>query len=365
MIQTILAVCVVTLALHGCGAVRAVTSSDVDSSPARQRAISRARVWMPTDVSAMNLKAGPSDPGAFPFLETVECTYYEEDFGGASPKFACRVPPDDRLKVKYGGTNAEVYAEVAATRLLWVLGFGADRMYPVRVVCRGCPREFAGIARTDDVFVFDPAVVEREMPGHDFPGESGWAWPELDAIEERAGGSPRAHVDALKLLAVFLQHTDTKPDNQRLICLDAAPAAAQAAGNGGKTDTTCQRPFMLMQDVGLTFGAANALNTNDKGMSLADWSAAPVWKEGTRCVGNLPRSLTGTLQDPVISEEGRAFLARLLVQLSDAQLRDLFEAARVHLRLRDPDDAQSGFAAVDEWVSAFKQKRQAIVDRRC
>ena len=49
-------------------------------------------------------------------------------------------------------------------------------------------------------------------------------------------------------------------------------------------------------------------------------------EEGTTgCVGNLPKSFTGTLKDPVISEEGRAFLANLLRQLSDAQIRALFE----------------------------------------
>ena len=68
------------------------------------------------------------------------------------------------------------------------------------------------------------------------------------------------------------------------------------------------------------------------------------------CVGNLPRSFTGTLKDPVISEDGREFLADLLEQLSDAQLNDMFEAARV-----DPEP----------WTRAFKAKRQQIVDRRC
>jgi hypothetical protein len=30
-----------------------------------------------------------------------------------------------------------------------------------------------------------------------------------------------------------------------------------------------------------------------------------------------------------------------------------------------PDDAASGAATVDEWVSAFKDKRAQIVERRC
>ena len=100
-------------------------------------------------------------------------------------------------------------------------------------------------------------------------------------------------------------------------------------------------------------------------MNLVEWAATPVWKQRPGCVGNLSQSLTGTLEDPVISEEGRAFLADLLMQLSTDQIRALFSTARVHLRLRDPDDVFSGFATVDEWVAAFKEKRRAVAGRRC
>jgi hypothetical protein len=70
--------------------------------------------------------------------------------------------------------------------------------------------------------------------------------------------------------------------------------------------------------------------------------------------------------NPQISEAGRAFLAGLLVQLSDAQLRDLFEVARVTRRSTDPaHDPDGPRATVDEWVKAFKSKRAQIVDHHC
>jgi hypothetical protein len=100
-------------------------------------------------------------------------------------------------------------------------------------------------------------------------------------------------------------------------------------------------------------------------VNLAAWQRTPVWKADTGCVGNLPKSLTGTLSDPVIGEEGRRFLAGLLDRLTDDQVHDLFEAARVGLRLRSPGNASSGFATVQEWVDAFKEKRSQILDRRC
>ena len=39
------------------------------------------------------------------------------------------------------------------------------------------------------------------------------------SVDPSKGGAPRAHVDALRLLAVFLAHWDNKAENQRLVCL--------------------------------------------------------------------------------------------------------------------------------------------------
>jgi hypothetical protein len=122
----------------------------------------------------------------------------------------------------------------------------------------------------------------------------------------------------------------------------------------------------MISDVGLTFGRGTRSNTNEtSGVNLDGWRTTPVWKNETGCIGNLPKSFTGTLSEPTISEAGRRFLAGLLMQLSDRQIEDLFEAARVQLRLRTPGHVDSGFATTAEWVDAFKAKRQQIVERRC
>lgn len=78
----------------------------------------------------------------------------------------------------------------------------------------------------------------------------------------------------------------------------------------------------------------------------------------------MSKSNTGTLDDPKISEGGRQFLADLLVQLTDQQLHDLFDVARVDHRSRRPDSSEAP-ATVDEWVAAFKHKRDEIVTNRC
>jgi hypothetical protein len=346
--------------------VLSVASTPADPRPhlskknPRAAVIARAHVWERTNIAAADIKTGPKANDTFKFGEEITCTYVKRDLAGKSPKFMCQIGPDDEVKVKYGGANGEVYGEMAATRLLWALGFGADHMYPVKVICRDCPAAFNGTIRSEHETVFDPAVVERKMPGHAYHPDEGWSWAELDQVDEAAGGATRAQRDALKLMAVFLQHTDSKPQQQRLICV-----------NEPKTETEgkppeCKHPFMMLNDVGLTFGRANRYNGETKGaVNLALWSQTPVWKNPTGCVGNLPKSMTGTLNDPVISEEGRQFLAGLLMQVTDAQLHDLFEVSRVQLRLRNPGDVMSGFATIDEWVAAFKAKRDQIVGRAC
>jgi hypothetical protein len=316
----------------------------------RLAAIRHARVWRATNVAAMDIRNGPHGTPAFRPGETVTCTFVPRPHGrGSTLKFDCALPSRHQLKVRYGRTNGEVYAQVAATRLLWALGFPANRMYPVRVVCRGCPpdpyhqRKTMGDA--SKTTVFDPATIDEHAEGKvvETKPDEGWSWHELDLVDEKAGGAPRAERDALRLLAALLQHSSNKAINQRILCLDPP---------------SCARTVMMIVDLGKTFGEASVLNDDAKAsVNFRAWSQVPVWKGSSGCVANLGWSLTGTLHDPTISEDGRRFLATLLDRLSDAQLHDLFTVAR--FPDRDPS------ASVDDWVRAFKAKRAEIDARRC
>lgn len=321
--------------------------------------IERATLRIPIDTASLDLRAGPPLSGRVAPGSLITCDYLDKPLNGLSLKFACLIDDTDEVKVKFGGTNGEVQGEVVASRLLWALGFGADGMYPVRVICRGCPETFGEPGERPGERIIDPAVIERKPPGREIasPNEPGWSWLELDLIDEEAGGATIAERDALRLLAVFMQHTDTKPEQQRLVCLDNP--------DGGVLEP-CTRPFLMLNDVGLTFGRANLRNANSVGsVNLTEWARTPVWRDPVGCVGNLPRSFTGTLKDPLIGEDGRRLLGGLLLQLTDRQLQDLFAVARVDLRARTPNQRPSAAATVEQWVDAFKQKRDEIVGRRC
>src|SRR5215467_9726112 len=167
--------------------------------------IRSAQVWMPTDIPNMNLREGPRGAGQFQPNELVICDYVDEPRHGTSPKFSCVLAGGDIVKVRYGANNGEVPGSVLATRLLWALGFAADRVYPVRVRCRGCSADpWSSRGHADETHDFDPAVIEREPAGHEMSQDekrAGWGWAELDFVDEKHCDAPHAHRDGLKLLA--------------------------------------------------------------------------------------------------------------------------------------------------------------------
>ena len=328
----------------------------------RAAALRSAQVWQQprTPVSQANLKSNPPDPPAFKESDEVECRLVVKAMGGTTPKFDCELAGGDEVRVKYGRGNPELHSEVATTRLLSALGFGADRMYVVRNIrCAGCTAfpfqslrclsesrlERACFPRGvnySDTADFPDAVIERRLEGRRIEAtpDQGWAWFELDQVDASAGGAPRAHLDALKLLAVVIAHWDNKAENQRLLCLPG----------GDLPDGGCSQPFAMMQDVGASFGPVK--------LDLHTWRSLPVWANARTCrvsMEQLPWG-GGTFPEQQLSEEGRQFLLELVEQLSSAQVQDLFTGARIELSEAVTAEGRQPAA----WAAAFLDKVRQI-----
>ena len=381
MMRYTLAMSLVALTLSGCASGRYGPNPDTEppkgphtlkklSVAERQQVMERAKVWRPMNTSSLDLTRGPVLPVSQRIPAQVACTFVFPDkpLGGMTPKFKCDLGKGDVVKVKYGEKNGEVYAEVAASRLLWALGFQADVMYPARVTCRNCPDDPFATSSADwqrgsptrvSTKIYDPAVVERESGSAvEVPGYEGWAFPELDKIGSSAGGATRAELDALKLLAVFIQHSDSKPGQQEIVCQEGQKQR-DAKGN-----ETCAEAWLVIKDLGGSFGKATKLNSSK--MKLEDWDGAGIWKDAQQCIGDMPRSFTGSLEDPKISEAGRQFLAQRLMLLRDKQIRDLFTVSNVVKRGETIDEAGAKRpVTVDDWVRVFKRKRSEIAAARC
>ena len=164
----------------------------------------------------MNVRLGPTGKGALPAFAHIECDYVDKKTSGASPKFTCALSERDEVKIKYGADNYEVYGEVAGSRLLWTLGFGADRWYPVSVTCHRCPDDPHRNPRpTERDVLFDVAALERPLEGRKIETrpDQGWQWPELNLVKEAGGGAPWNNATRLKLLAVSCSTPTASPSS--------------------------------------------------------------------------------------------------------------------------------------------------------
>lgn len=334
------------------------SKSKTVSAEERVDALSRATVWQaPPPIASASFAADPKQPAS------LECTFVIAQMNGTAPKFDCELPNGDKVRVKYG-RSPEIPSELASTRLLHALGFGADTMTLYQKVrCYGCPAEpfmtmkTLGFANAEKLYgkvmnkkefkEFEWAAVERKHQGRAIETEEveGWAFFELDLIDPKKGGAPRAHVDALRLLAVMLAHWDNKSENQRLMCL-----SEKDWPEGGK----CSKPLAMLQDVGAAWGPRK--------VDLVEWTKAPIWSDRASCTASMDAlPYHGATFQPVkITEAGRKHLGGLLSQLTDRQLDDLFRSSRF--------DHATGLVGgvkatpVEDWVKAFRTKARQITD---
>ncbi len=378
------------------------------SKQERLHQLEQAKIFVDRETSTLDLRTGPVDGLTFDPATVVACEYHSPGarLGGATPKFLCRIG-GTVYKVKYlpsarygttgkngGPADREIYAEMAATRLFWALGFGADRVFLTHVVCHGCPasphdgpdERDRSRAYSRSVRPIGIALIEQRFEGATIAagGQDGWTWSELHQHAGRAL-SVREQAEALQLLQVFVQHGDCKPEQQRLVCVPggavrrnsgaAVRSSAVSLSQGADADAdadgqeyVCQSPFALVDDLGATFGGAGAFTGSGAKMSLSNWAKKPVFDPATSrdtggaCRGVLAPSMScsGGIENPVITEAGRQFLLNRLQQLSDAQLRDLFLAARV---TDFCDDAAE--CGVEAWVAVFKDKVRQIAAHSC
>ena len=326
------------------------------SEAERLETLSRAHVWRAPRVPISEADLG-RDPAV---ARHLTCKFKITELGGTTPKFDCDLETGEEVRIKYG-KGPEIPAEAAATRLLNALGFAADDVTLVeRLRCYGCPKEpfstmkaveltraqplYKRILDYEGYEEFEWVARERKFPARPILTDriEGWAFFELEKIEEARGGAPRAHVDALRLMAIFLSQWDNKSENQRMVCL----------ASHWPDNTPCPEPFLLLQDVGATFGPSK--------MDLKAWEAVKMWHDRATCtvsMQELPYN-GATFADVRVSEAGRQLLGRMLLALSDRQLSDLFSGAQF-ARKRGLFGAPHSVA---EWVRVFRAKARAIID---
>ena len=390
-----------------------VTFVQVASPEQRLRYLAEAQIWSdPGQLTPAMLLAGPplekgSPLEGLPQGQPLPCTFSQpgKTMGGNTPKFLCTTSAGKMIRVKYTdgskSGNREVFAAVAASRLLWSLGFKSDPIYPVTIDCLECPSDpMSGKgtrAERKYLAIYQPEIAALVMVAKPEQNQ-GWRWQELDrAIDSLPAGEARSrqrqHFDALMLAAVFLQHGDRKPEQQRLACLGTLKVQAgdvRPVGKGTNNAvvfferpgaTACDSPSVALQDMGATFGGAGRrTNPSTAKMNLSSWASEQVFHPAAKsdsgvvppCRGRITVSMAageGSLENPRIGEAGRLFLVNQLQRLTDEHLRALFTAARVEQMTdehswRDPEN-KTVYTGLDAWIAAFKHKVKQIQERSC
>src|SRR5262249_8130940 len=115
----------------------------------RKEALAHARLWTKPvrSIEKTDLARNPPAPFLAPSRDEAICKFIPRKIGGSTPKFFCVFEGGQVLKVK-SGLDAEIHAEVAASRLLHALGAGTNHLYYLKTLrCFGCPREPEALLR--------------------------------------------------------------------------------------------------------------------------------------------------------------------------------------------------------------------------
>ncbi len=343
------------------------------SRETRKAAEMHALVWHEPDPGydpvlgydpARGPRAGAPPVGDDGLARPIKCTAVQHDKGtGTLPKFYCTVegvtdekgkPIVYKVKPHFKGQqpdrrNGEVYGEFLSSRFSQALGFFADDEWVADVTCRDCKESLTKGFQGAPFDPFQPAAgielgigkgIEADCDGKDTA-------PLDRTLSDllRSGGSA-AEIDAFKLWLAFIDHGDTKTDNQKFVCLDPVK-------NGNFLTCDPANIIYYVSDMGSTFGFAKE---SEKKATLANWKGKdPIKVSGGRC-----STTAKGVGDPDILEEGRALLAEQLQRLLDAEAKNglitrVFKASRNAERDK-PAEA---------WTAEFIRKAKTIINARC
>jgi hypothetical protein len=345
------------------------------TSEGRALAERKARVWEAPDpgydpVLGYNPSAGPR-PGAPEvdqngLAKPFKCVANKDPSKGAgtTPKFHCSVEgvtEEDgdllRYKIKphFKGQsrdkrNGEVYGEFLTSRFSKALGFFADDEWVADVTCPDCQKSLTSGFQGAPWSPFQPAAGIEMRIGKGL--DVGCNNKDGAAIDQALpgllrGGANPAEIDAFKLWLGFIDHGDTKTDNQKFACLKWTKSADNML--------VCEegQSIFYVSDAGSTWGHSRSSESKAR---LDNWKGSdPIKVSGGSCT-----TTAKSVGDARISEAGRKLLADQLQRLLDAEqsnqlITRVFRASRNHER-DQPAEA---------WAAEFVRKARTIIDARC
>ena len=294
---------------------------------------SAAVLWRdPGPIAAKDLSQGPTSQERAP---KPPFTFVEEDVSGSKPKVKVTDANGVTWKVKFAGNDPsknEVNAEIAASRVMWALGYLVEEHYYVPA---GVIQGAKNLNRTKDVIgsdgQFRMARFERRAANVERSGRS-WSLDQnpFTGTKELSG---------LLLVTALINNWDNKPENTSIDLVK-------------REDGTVEAQYLL-SDLGAAFGRMSG---------PPSWSPAPSrwmveqYREQPFVKGvegdSVVLHFQGQVPIPPIPIEHARWFAGLAGQLTGNQLRGAFIAAGA-----DPAQAD-GFAA--RVIEKIRELQKAI-----
>ena len=164
----------------------------------------------------------------------------------------------------------------------------------------------------------------------------------------------------MRLYAAWTKHLDSKADNQRLVCAEALTS-----------NNTCANPLLMIHDGGISFGSGGRIFGSffAKDM-LQKWTNQfenPTWKDFSKCQAGIKSLNSGSINNPRVSNAGRAKLLERLNTITDEELRGVFETARMDEKEEIMRDNYTGVprqVTIEDWVKGFNYMR-SILSKAC
>jgi hypothetical protein len=245
-------------------------------------------LWQePSDIAARDLFLGPGGEVMQPDLSRV--TFIEEQKGGHSTKYRVR---DAQGRVWVAKLGKEAQSEVAASRLLWAVGYFTDITYLAPRV------EIQGKGTFENVrFEARPEQVKRLEE---------WTWR-----QNPFSGTPE--FQGLKVMMLLLGNWDIKDANNRILLV-------QDEQTGDK------QLRYIVSDLGSTFGKTSGLFIGTRS-EPKDYLKAKfvVGVKGDRVKFNYGGKRGNLFHDITVAQIG--WIGDRLARLSERQIRDAFRAA--------------------------------------
>src|SRR3954451_6213830 len=277
----------------------------------------------------------------------------------------------DRFKIKYlkppypdhNPRFNEVFTTLAASRIMWILGFPADHVYPAAAVsCIGCTDDPFGNKLTDNKAslkdapaVFKIVSAERELPWDEIDPQDDATWSWTDTAKFYSGGewshTQKVEFDAYRLALGLIHYYNALPQQNRLDC-------AEWVQSGEGNPKVCSKPMIYVHDLGSTFGKKRSgfdlFGTNPRG-SFDAWKPQTVFVNPGNC--ELRATLLG---DKQVLKEAQDLMVKRLARLDRDTVKSIFRVARFNMmdqkqvrRLRASGIPNVDEAALDEWTDVF------------